>query len=408
MTDLKAALTKAVDELHKLGGELPLKTITALYSAGIKTASGLARSVRGAVKRLYDNEDMPAFIADMYYFIESQFTAAWFAGMADNGLNKDEMTEEWANYLSQLIVTEQGFIYNFAIEIMEAKLRGNPVDQFLTRADLWGNRYNEIENEARLKTAEAGQKLVWIYGDTDHCATCEALNGIVAFAREWDVAGVKPQNAPNKDLTCGGWRCQCRLEPTSARHTRDAFGKILQAASEAGKKHYGPGAHPGTGTSQDVHGGGALAIENDSSFYNAKTESAYLYDENGNLVFSKDGGHDVPFSKEEIAKMNNATLTHNHPYPYPSDFSFDDISMAVSANLREIRAASAAGVWVFERPADGWGWETWSSARNFFYREQENWGRMNGTAEETEKMLNHIWDKYAEKIGAHHYFIARK
>lgn len=232
---LKEAVKQAIDFAERQGVEVPIKLQIELLRMGIKNAAGLARSVRGAVRRLYNSADISAFIGEMYGYIEAQFTAAWFEGMADNGLNKDDMTEEWVNHLTGLIVAEQAFVYDFGNEIVAAALgtggSTKPIDPFLARADLWGNRYNEIVNEARIMTAEAGQKLVWVFGDTDHCETCMELNGIVAFASEWSVAGVKPQSAPNDNLQCGGWRCKCSLEPTDQRHTKDAFGKILQAIS---------------------------------------------------------------------------------------------------------------------------------------------------------------------------------
>lgn len=48
------------------------------------------------------------------------------------------------------------------------------------------------------------------------------LNGIVAYAREWNEYGIHPQSPPNDLLECGGWRCQCRLVSTAKRVTPKA------------------------------------------------------------------------------------------------------------------------------------------------------------------------------------------
>ena len=69
--------------------------------------------------------------------------------------------------------------------------------------------------------------MVWVYGETEHCETCRQLNGIVARATEWQRIGVRPQNAPNGLLDCGGWNCQCAINPTTQRRTPGAYDKII-------------------------------------------------------------------------------------------------------------------------------------------------------------------------------------
>jgi hypothetical protein len=87
-----------------------------------------------------------------------------------------------------------------------------------------------------LIAVESGGNLEWEEGDTvEKCDICKALDGIVAFASEWAVLGVRPQNAPNPMLTslragknkgCAGWHCDCKLKPTTKRRSPNAFGRI--------------------------------------------------------------------------------------------------------------------------------------------------------------------------------------
>ena len=70
----------------------------------------------------------------------------------------------------------------------------------------------EVVNLARTM-ADANQKLVWGLGPTEHCRTCLKLDGKVKRAEVWAAANIRPQSP---DLACGGWRCQCTLEPTDA------------------------------------------------------------------------------------------------------------------------------------------------------------------------------------------------
>lgn len=101
--------------------------------------------------------------------------------------------------------------------------------QFQSRVDLWVSRYEDTKNEAILFYSEKNQRLRWVYGDTQYCETCSQLNGIVAFASEWETAGVQPQSPPNDLLECQGWHCQCTLEPTDDRRSADALTRILDA-----------------------------------------------------------------------------------------------------------------------------------------------------------------------------------
>ena len=166
------------------------------------------------------------FVTQMADLIQQQLTRAWHEGMRTNGLDPvEDMEEDWLTILDEIILSEYNYVDAFAADIVDAWNRNQPWEPLLARAELWANRYNDVVNQAIMATKE--QKLKWIYGDTEHCETCAALNGIVAWASEWELSGVEPQNPPNAALTCGGWKCKCRLEPTTERKTRNAFSRIM-------------------------------------------------------------------------------------------------------------------------------------------------------------------------------------
>ncbi|HET8707382.1 MAG TPA: hypothetical protein VFM46_13845, partial [Pseudomonadales bacterium] len=120
-------------------------------------------------------------------------------------------------------------IQPFYTAIIDARINQTGLEPLLVRADMWANRYREAYTDAiAFIAAQNGGKLQWVYNpDKEHCDTCMSLNGIVAFATEWDAAGVRPQRAPNAALDCGGWQCGCELRPTTARRTRNAYDKIV-------------------------------------------------------------------------------------------------------------------------------------------------------------------------------------
>lgn len=214
-----------------------IKSISALsvyvripQEIAVKTYTYYLRTISSYVRELYNGGSEGAFIDGMAELIPAQLTRAWNEGMRENGLDPvDDMIDEWADKLEDLILNEYDYVDNFAADITAAAAAASGVDALLSRAEMWANRYNDVLNISILTTKE--QKLKWILGATEeHCNTCSALNGIVAFASEWDLSGVHPQGAPNAALECGGWRCDCSLQPTSERHTRGAWDRIMAAA----------------------------------------------------------------------------------------------------------------------------------------------------------------------------------
>ena len=93
---------------------------------------------------------------------------------------------------------------------------------------MWAHRYTDVVNQAKVWFGKRKKvKLKWEMGATEeHCATCAALNGIVAYAEDWERSGIHPQNPPNQALECGGWRCDCALVPTTERATNNALERI--------------------------------------------------------------------------------------------------------------------------------------------------------------------------------------
>lgn len=192
-----------------------LAAVKAVRNA-VKTEGYYARVLDRAVRDLYEGEiDVGEFIDEQIRLIEEQFRRAWNEGMRNVGLDPaTDLIDEWEMVLLEKIDAEQEFILDYAEAIMQARQAGDPVDPLRGRVDLWVNRYPEMTNLAEV-TCGGENRLVWKLGATEeHCGTCSALDGVVATAGDWDSSGFHPQGAPNDKLECGGWRCDCSLEPT--------------------------------------------------------------------------------------------------------------------------------------------------------------------------------------------------
>ena len=190
-----------------------------------KTLDYFLRVLNTWVNDLYTHEVTEAdFVDRLADVIDQQLTRAWNEGMKLNDLDPSEITEEQAQILQDIIANEYTFVDGFADDIASGKFT---LPQLQARAAMWANRYNDVVNRAKLETAELKDKYEWVYGDTDHCDTCERLNGLVATAKEWSIAGIQPQNPPNGRLDCGGWRCKCQLRPTDRRRTPKVLDTLL-------------------------------------------------------------------------------------------------------------------------------------------------------------------------------------
>lgn len=192
-----------------------------------KTADQMQGRIENLVKALYKGTITAAsFVDSMAALISRQITLAYREAWNDEG-DGGKIPDYLTSASDEAILAQFDFVDQYARDIVDASVDKTPIDPLLSRAALWANRYTENYNNAvALIALQNGGKLEWVYGDTDHCETCQSLNGIVAFASEWNEIGVKPQTAPNDMLECGGWKCQCYLEPTDKRRTKNAVEKI--------------------------------------------------------------------------------------------------------------------------------------------------------------------------------------
>lgn len=228
-----------IEHLQGMGYEMPKEVVSrisdtaSLYKPdpltipidGSQTEYGdtIERIIRGFyAKRISYAQAIDRFTRE----IEKQFTSAWQDGMIDAGVNFEDMTKEEKALLDAEISKESTWILGFLMDADQASAAGEPIEPLLARVPLWANRYAQIRTLAKIEAAK-NQPLEWKLGATEqHCTTCAKLNGIVKRARDWKDAGILPQNGPNEKLECGGWQCDCRLEPTDKPITRGPFPKV--------------------------------------------------------------------------------------------------------------------------------------------------------------------------------------
>ena len=193
-----------------------------------KTQPFFEATVTHLIQQVYNGNMGGDFIDVMYSLISGQLYDAYTQAWEDDG-NTLPLPDFLESAYQVAVVEQQDFVQSFYRDIVDARV--DQTGALTDRAGLWANRWQEAYNDAvRLIGVNTGGKLVWKLGATEqHCATCAQLDGIVAYASEWEDDGVKPQNAPNGMLECGGWRCDCSLEPTDRRRSPNALDTIMNA-----------------------------------------------------------------------------------------------------------------------------------------------------------------------------------
>jgi hypothetical protein len=193
----------------------------------VKTVEYFLRQIQGLVRAVYNNILGGEFIDIMADLISGQLTQAANQALQEANVT---MTDSIRAAVESAILSEYTHVDQYYRDIVDAKVDGTSIEPLLARAQMWATRWNDVYNMVKtMIAAEFGQKLEWVYGDTDHCTTCQSLNGIVAYASEWDMLNIHPQGAPNGALECGGWRCQCQLVVTEKRKTPNALNLIMNA-----------------------------------------------------------------------------------------------------------------------------------------------------------------------------------
>jgi hypothetical protein len=193
-------------------------------------------AVEGLVNGVYYGHMGGIFIDTLANLISGQLADAYMRAWADEG-HFSELPDYLVQSLNEMILDQYGYVDQFYRDIVDARVDGTSIEPLLVRARMWANRYNEAYHTAtNIMVEQNGGRLMWRLGKTEaHCVTCGALNGIVAYAKEWNELGVHPQGGPNALLICGGWQCDCTLKPTDKRRSPKAYGTILNAVNKQGE-----------------------------------------------------------------------------------------------------------------------------------------------------------------------------
>jgi hypothetical protein len=209
MGDIASRILDALNqEIIKRGGD---PTSLKAYS----NADEYARGIDQAASGYWKDGSAGNFVSRMKAVVKFGLRDAFDLGGADMGITPEDYNEQDTALRDEIITEEQSHI-NDLLHYLDG-LANDPKAKLSdadSRLELWKARFDDVRNRAKMILGKDA-KLEWIYGDTEHCDTCARLNGVVKRASFWQTHGVLPQAPPNPMLQCGGWKCQCSLEPTT-------------------------------------------------------------------------------------------------------------------------------------------------------------------------------------------------
>lgn len=214
-----------------------LRHVLSRITEVLKTVDLYSTRMTNDVHALYSRAmSRRGFISDMAQVIDAQLNEAWIKGADESMVLPEDFTDEDKAVLQGIIDNEKSFLDGFADDIQNAAAERTGWEQFQSRIDIWVNRYGDVQNRAKIYFG-AKIKYRWDLGPTEqHCETgipvpnhagCKDLAGIVMWAEEWDATGIKPHEADSQTLSCHGYNCQCELNSTTERRTRNGFARVM-------------------------------------------------------------------------------------------------------------------------------------------------------------------------------------
>lgn len=216
---LPAAISRGFDYLLGAGQDIPAGVWAKATSLGVFKADGPDLSAINAkyhdviTASLLDYLDGGNLRVDRNAFTRATveaFGAAFDGGWAAGG-GEPPPDGDAAAWLNTRVEQEVTFIQ--ALFEQAKELKKDPEFDRLPwvseRADGFVRSVTAVFNAGKM-LAMKNQMLEWRYGDTEHCPTCQGLNGKKHRA-SWYLSRDYIPGKPGAALACGGYRCQCSL-----------------------------------------------------------------------------------------------------------------------------------------------------------------------------------------------------
>lgn len=215
MNDRKIAINRMAEVL----GRVEAAVITH-YGPALKSIKGyadefllrLSEAVTGFFNQDRSAQEVGGVLRNL---LRGYARDTYLEGMREGGIDNPEsaITDEEEAEISAWVSDQFSYIPDFITALKETrKAEDQTAAQAAinARVELWASSLQTLGGMGKAR-AMGDAMCTWVYGDTDHCSTCERLNG-KRHRLSWFVNnGYIPQENGSDTLECGGWLCQCKL-----------------------------------------------------------------------------------------------------------------------------------------------------------------------------------------------------
>lgn len=190
------------------------RAVKAVVGAVREYESRLSEFVRRGLSGFYSQKE---FVTRHTVLINELAIQAFYEGMKAGGIEdpKDEITDEESAMVDEWLTEQVSHIAEFALAVNDAsKAKGEDKqaaqDAVDNRLSFWVRSMETLQTMGEA-SAQKNMMVTWEYGETEHCETCQSLNG---KRRRWGWfvdRGYIPQEPGSDTLDCHGYNCQCKL-----------------------------------------------------------------------------------------------------------------------------------------------------------------------------------------------------
>ncbi|OGC94598.1 MAG: hypothetical protein A2W25_02410 [candidate division Zixibacteria bacterium RBG_16_53_22] len=151
-----------------------------------------------------------SILADARRIVKDAVGDAYVEGLKEGGVAFEDMDSDDDLMIIELTDQQTQYVTDFVKAVRAA--RGDKAAQraILDRVELWTASI-EAAGMQGLASAKKNEMVTWHYGDTEHCNTCQHLDG-QRHRRSWFSQRNYFPRKPGAAMDCGGYKCQCVLE----------------------------------------------------------------------------------------------------------------------------------------------------------------------------------------------------
>lgn len=158
------------------------------------------------------------FAPVMRSVLSRAINSAFEDGLEDGGVDPRDKSDDDNSAIVRLIADANQYVS--ALSAVLYSETGISDAEAAQKPTMWYNKSISPAYDAGRMSADRNGLYEWVYGSTEHCSDCRALNGQIHRLRDYVKSGWMPQS---DQLECKGYNCKCRLVKRTGVRARGRF-----------------------------------------------------------------------------------------------------------------------------------------------------------------------------------------